>query len=183
MTKRTKRRGYPYPLGTNAGAGALDLEKLGRSVDRDIKVIDTLWQSDLVRPSITLTGTDTGFTSGAAQQINLGTTEYSVGNPDFDVPAYWLISVNASMLPSGAINANTARSLICNIDERQTGGSVTVESYTCQDLQADTTVWLATEFVTLLNADRTFSLTVSHNNTSSAVDVTGRACFTQLLLA
>lgn len=183
MTKRTKRRGYPYPLQTNSGAGALDLERLARAVDRDIKAIDTLWQTDLVRPSFTLTGTDTGFTNGAAQQINLGTTEYSVGSPNLDIPAYWLISVNASMLPSGTINANTTRLLICNIDERQTGGFVTVESYTCQDFQADATVWLATEFVTLLSHDRTFSLNVQHNNTSSAVDVTGRACFTQLLLA
>lgn len=183
MTKLTRNRRYPYPIRTEPGAGGLHIERLARAVDRDLKSLDTAWQADMVQPSFTLTGSDTGIINGVDWSINTSATEYSVGSPDVDIPAYWLIDVNVGLTASGTINTNTKRVLKVQIQENQIGGLELVEEYIAQDFQADGTVWLSTSFATLFNKPRFISYNVYHENTGSTINATLRVSWTQLLLA
>jgi hypothetical protein len=181
--KLTKNRGYPYPLRTERGAGGLDIERLARSVDRDLKNLDTAWQVDMVQPSFTQTGSDTGIPDSVDWGVNTSATEYSVGSPNVDIPAYWLIDVNMGLTASAGITANSRRTLKVQIEESQTGGLQLVEEYQAQDFQADATVWLSTSFVTLFNKPRFISYNVNHGNVASTLNATLRVSWTQLLLA
>jgi hypothetical protein len=188
VTRYTKNRNYPYPLDAEDGAGALDIEALARAFDRDAAALDTSWQGDLQRPSATWTATGSGFLNGFDQAINSGGAwSEKVGAFDatwLKIPAYWLFSVNVGLTCTGTINTNTGRIMKAQLADGGVGGLPVVrETYQCQDFQADGTVWLAVEFVSLVTPVTTVSYLAQHFNTSSTVNATLRSSVSLLLFA
>lgn len=177
MTKLTKNRKYPYPLRTERSAGGLDIERFARAVDRDAKLLETSWQTDLQRPSATWTDTNASLSSGFDSTLKSGAGAWSAKVGDFDktwqvIPAYWLVSVNVGLTANGAVSANTARTLKVFVQQSQVGPFLLDrEIYQAQDLQADATVWLATEFPTLIDEDTSLLYVINHTNASSLTGV------------
>lgn len=188
MTRYTKNRRYPYPLRTNSGAGALDIERLARAFDRDAAATDTAWLTDLQRPSATWTATAASIGSGFDSTVTTGGA-WSAKVGAFDatwqlIPAYWLVSVNMGITPNGTVTANSRRAIKVFVNQAQVGPfPLKRETYQAQDLQADTTMWLAVEFPTLIDQDTSLSYVVNHENTGSSVAVTLRSSVTLLAFA
>jgi hypothetical protein len=187
VTKLTDNRRYPYPLRTERGAGGLDIERLARAFDRDAAALDTSWISDLQRASATLTATNSGFINGFDTEILTGAA-FSEKVGAFDttwklVPAYWLFSVNLGLTATGTINVNTGRTLKVTIADAGLGLPVIRETYQSRDIQADGTVWLATEFVSRIDRLTTVTYYGNHSNTSSTVSAVLRASVSLLAFA
>lgn len=189
MTKYTKRRRYPYPIRTERGAGALDIERLGRSFDRDAKNVENAWLTDLQRPSATWTDTDASIPASFDSELTSGSGVWGATVGAFSatwqhVAAYWLVSVNVGLTPNGTINTNSARTLKVIIEQSQAGPfPLNREIYQAQDFQADATVWLATEFVTLVDEGTEFNYTINHGNVGSNLTGTLRSSVTLLAFA
>lgn len=188
MTKLTKNRKYPYPISAEDAAGALDIERLARAFDRDTAAVDAAWQGDLQRPSATWTATESGILNGFATEIRTGGAfSEKVGLFDatwLKIPAYWLFSVDIGLTPTGTITANSARTTAVQIAESGVGGLPVVrETYQTQDFQADATVWMSTEFVTLVDPATVISYLVNHANVGSTVNATLRSSMSLLVFA
>jgi hypothetical protein len=188
VTKYTKKRRYPYPLRTERGAGALDIETLSRAFDRDAAALETSWNTDLQRPSATWTDTEAGISNGFDFEISTaGAWSEKVGAFDATwqkIAAYWLVSVNIGLTCTGTITGNTARIMKVQVNESQVGPFPLVrELYVAQDLQADGTVWVSTEFATLVDKGTTLTYLVNHANTGSTVNATLRSSVSLLVFA
>jgi hypothetical protein len=187
MSKLTKNRGYPYPLRTASGAGALDIERLARAFDRDAAALEASWASDLQRASATWTATNAGFISGFDTEILTGGA-FSEKVGAFDatwkkIASYWLVSVNLGLTATGTINANTGRTLKVQIADAGLSLPVVRETYLSRDIQADGTVWLATEFVTFVDSGTTVTYLGNHANTSSSLSAVLRSSVSLLAFA
>lgn len=186
MTKYTKRRRYPYPIRTERGAGALDIESLARAFDRDAKLVETDWQTDLQRPSATWTDTDTSLPSGGDTELLSGSGAWGSTVGAFSatwqkIASYWLVSVDVGLTANGTINTNTSRILKVITEQSQVGPfALNRETYQAQDFQADATVWLATEFVTLIDENTSLSYVINHGNTGSSLTGVLRSSVTLL---
>jgi hypothetical protein len=179
MSKRTDNRGYPYPLRTNDGSGGLDIELLARAFDRDAAALDLAWATELQRASATWTATNAGFINGFDTEILTGGA-FSEKVGAFDatwkkIAAYWLVSVNLGLTATGTINANTGRTLKVQVADAGLSLPVVRETYQSRDIQADATVWLATEFVTRVDPQTTVTYLANHSNTSSTLSAVLRA--------
>jgi hypothetical protein len=189
VSKLTKNRGYPYPLKGGPPAGALDIERLARAFDRDAAALEASWATDLQRASATWTATNAGFINGFDTEIQTGGA-FSEKVGAFDatwkkIPAYWLFSVNLGLTATGTINANTGRTLKIQIIDPslRDGFPVVRESYQSRDIQADGTVWLATEFVSRVDPQTTVTYLGNHANTSSTLSAVLRASVSLLAFA
>lgn len=187
MTKRTRNRDYPYPLRTERGAGGLDIERLARAFDRDAAAVETAWAIDLQRSSATWTATNAGFINGFDTEILTGGAfGEKVGAFDATwklTPAYWLFSVNLGLTATGTINANTGRTLKVQVADAGLALPVVRETYQSRDIQADATVWLATEFVSRVDSKTTVTYLGNHSNTSSTLSAVLRASVSLLAFA
>lgn len=188
MTKVTKNRGYPYPTNADRSAGALDIERLARAFDRDAASLDSQWATDIARASATWTATNAGFINGFDTEILTGGA-FSEKVGAFDatwkvVPAYWLFTVNLSFTCTGTITANTQRTLKVQISD---AGLVQVpvirETYQSLDIQADGTVYCATEFVSRVDSQTVVTYLGNHANTGSTVSAALRASVSFLAFA
>lgn len=187
MSKLTKNRGYPYPLRGERPAGGLDIERLARAFDRDAASLDAAWATDLQRASATWTATNAGFLNGFDVEITTGGA-FSEKVGAFDatwkkVASYWLVSVNLGLTATGAISANTGRTLKVTVADAGLSLPVTRETYLSRDIQADATVWLATEFVTRIDSKTTISYFGNHANSASTVSAVLRASVSLLAFA
>lgn len=189
MTKLTKNRGYPYPLRTQGAAGALDIERLARAFDRDAASLDTQWATDIQRASATWTATNASINNAIDTEITTGGA-FSEKVGAFDttwklIPAYWLFSVNLGLTCLGTINGNTSRLLKVQVSDGGLGlgQPVVRETYQSLDFQADGTVWLATEFASLVDSHTSVFYLANHGNTSSNVSATLRASVSLLTFA
>lgn len=190
MTRVTRNRSYPYPLSTDRGAGALDIERLARAFDRDVAAQEVAWNGDLQRPSATWTDTESSIPANFDTEISTaGAWSEKVGLFDATwqkIPAYWLVSVNIGLTATGALSANSNRITKVQVSEGRQGISVISvlrEQYITQDFQADATVWMATEFVTLVNPATSLTYVVNHSNVASSVNATLRSSVTLLVFA
>jgi len=188
VTKYTKSRRYPYPVKAERPAGALDIERLDRAFDRDADGLDSAWNTDLRRPSATWTDTQASIIDGFDVEINTaGAFSEIIGGfltTWQKIPSYWLVSVNVGLTASGAVSANTARVMKVQVTQSQVGPFPLIrETYQCQDLQADATVWLATEFVTLVDQGTKLTYLVNHANVASSVNATLRSSVSLLVFA
>lgn len=190
MTRVTKNRGYPYPLKADDSAGALDIERLARAVDRDLAALDLSWQTDLQRPSATWTDSRNNIPNGADFEISsFGSGVWSEKVGAFDatwqkIPAYWLVSVDIGLTCVGALSAGSTRLTKIQVNESQVGPFALLrEQYETQDAQADGTVWMSTEFATLVDRNTTIAYVVNHANAASQVNGTVRSSVSLLVFA
>jgi hypothetical protein len=189
VTKRTKYRGYRYPVQSERAAGALDIERLARDVDRDFDLMRDQWAIINARRTISYapSGTITGIFNGSDWSVSYPTVEFQVGDASLDdVPAYWLVTCYAAVVPSGTVNVNTRRTLKVKVLQDSPTGLVAAETYQCYESQAvaPNDSYLAVEFVTLLNPNRLLQVSIFHDNTGSTLNLTaGHLTQTRLMFA
>ena len=185
----------PYPVPSNAGAGAVHLEALARETDAELDYLDVAWPAQLDRPTRIMvpSANVTGLVWGGWNYVPIDSvvssspaaawTPSSPGNmiPSTAYAGWYHLNVQVTCTPSGTADANTIRMIRLSIFEYSgLSGRPRIEDFYSQDwevgaaapaanIQIDAVAWLAptrAAFVYLWHTNTSSTLTATVSGTS-----------------